>query len=406
MRFSIVSFVTALAVGAAAALATVTVTAKESGTGNSSVTVTPGSTVSVDLLVAESGEGTGISGVQLALNVSGPAAGMLAVSGPADTGGTSAAINGAEWDSSIATTGTGLALPTGNLPISPVGAGYVANGGKLSGAVTASSRLVTVQVAVSPSAPTGAYQLTTAGLAFPDFVGTNVSDITVTPGAALTVNVGSVVSPATVADHGLFYFGSSWGTTPIPSSNKSVLAWTGSTLTATFNNVITHTRGITGFSVDIANRAATTPTAADFEFRNGTTGSSAAWPILAVTPTVTVSTGVGTGGSDRIYVTFANNAIPDPTWLRVTLKSDANGGTQGLTSDEIFYIGSLIGDTGSTGSAASVVSSDYNAVYSHRNTGATITDPWDLDRSKAITSADYNAAYAKRNHTLTYTIQP
>lgn len=385
----------ALMFPASMAFATVAVTVTEAGTGNSTVAVAPGGTFSVDVLVSESNEGTGVSGVQLSLDSTGPVNGKIAVAGPADNGGTSAVINGAEWDTDVSASGTGLALPLGLLSVQPVGAGYSANGGKLSGSVTPSSRLMTVQMSVAADAPDGAYVVSASGLAFPDFAG-STDDILVTPGAGLTVNVGQGVCTASVVNRQLFYGNSAWGTASVPNTpgvagNKvAKLPGTGP---ATFENVSSYSRGINGIYIDVQGLCGT-PTAADFAFRCGNTTSIANWSVVPPEPTISVLAGQGSNGSDRIRLDWADNAIPTKNWLQVTVKATP---ATGLPADDVFYFGSLIGETGDGSPATrfTVTSTDYNAVYNNRNTtpvmNREITDLYDMDRSKNVNSTDYNA---------------
>ena len=61
-----------------------------------------------------------------------------------------------------------------------------------------------------------------------------------------------------------------------------------------------------------------------------------------VPQSVTVRRGAGAGGSDRVTLVFADNAIRN-TWLRVTLLA---GAATGLAAPDVFAFGNLPGDTG------------------------------------------------------------
>src|SRR6185503_16246277 len=80
--------------------------------------------------------------------------------------------------------------------------------------------------------------------------------------------------------------------------------------------------------------------AADFVFRVGAAGDPNHWRTLPVPATVTVARGAGTGGADRVTLSWPRGSVRN-TWLQVTVK--ANGNT-GLPSPDVFYFGSLVGD--------------------------------------------------------------
>lgn len=402
MRFMSALFA-ALILPVSSLMATVTVNVRETGSGNQTVNVTPGGTLNVDVLVAESGEGTGISGVQLSLNATGPASGKIAVAGPADGGGTSAAINSAEWDANLSASATGLPLVTGALPQASYGTGYIANGGKLSGAVTPSSRLATYQVSVAADAVPGDYLVTATGLAFPDFVA-STADINVASGSALTIHVGSTCTASFVT--GLFFYNnSSFGGTPAPDKVGLVSG------PATFTNISSYSRGLNGIYLDVSGLCGT-PTAADFEFRTGNTTTPAAWGAAPPPSSITVLPGAGTGGSDRIklvwpdYVAGSSNMVQTRNWLQIRLKATSN---TGLAADQVVYFGLLMGSTGiaagHNASAYAVVSGDYNGCYNGRVNTFPGTQPMtnvnDFTRDKNVTSADYNLAYNERGSLFT-----
>ena len=118
-----------------------------------------------------------------------------------------------------------------------------------------------------------------------------------------------------------------------------------------FANVTSSPRGINGLMVDIANLPAGGVTAADFDLF---VGNGSTWTAAPAPTSVTVRRGAGTGGSDRVTLTFADNAIRN-TWLRVSAKPNAR---TGLTSSDVFYFGSLPGETGDAARGLAVTSID------------------------------------------------
>lgn len=400
---SVLFMFAALSLVVGTASATVTVTLVETGTASQAISVPPGGSFSVDVLVTESGEGSGISGLQIALNASGPASGKIVVTGPADVGGTSAAINAPEWDADISAFGTGLGLVAGALPLEPYGAGYLANAGILSGVVTPSSRFATYQVSVAADAPEGAYQLNASGLAFPDFV-SSTDDITLSPATPLTIQVAQAtpVCSRTVVGRHLWYKGAAASFSNVAVPNKTALL--PSQGPGTFANVSSYSRGINGLYVDLQPGESCDPltvSAADFEFKYGNSASPTT--DVAAVATVTVQPGAGVGGSDRVVIAWPDNPFPTKNWLQVRLKANPN---TGLPTDDVFYFGLLIGEIGlgNSGVALAVTSNDYNAVFNNQVQTLPgvqpITSLYDFNRDRNVTSADYNLSFNERGSLL------
>ena len=116
--------------------------------------------------------------------------------------------------------------------------------------------------------------------------------------------------------------------------------------TATFQNYTSYVRGINGIIVDI-NSLATTPTLATigdfFEFRVGNSNDFANGFSTAPTPIeIDVRVGEGDGGSDRVTIVWADNAIENQ-WLEVTVLANAS---TGLVTEDIHYWGNIIGEVG------------------------------------------------------------
>ena len=62
-------------------------------------------------------------------------------------------------------------------------------------------------------------------------------------------------------------------------------------------------------------------------------------------PTVTARTGAGVGGSTRVTITFADNAIQNQ-WLQVTVLANEN---TDLEEDDVFYFGNVVAETDGNG---------------------------------------------------------
>ena len=142
--------------------------------------------------------------------------------------------------------------------------------------------------------------------------------------------------------------------------------------TGSFVNYTSYALGINGVMVDIASMPGT-PTAADFEFRVGNDGAPGAWPLAPAPVSVTVGAGQGVGGSDRVKIIWADNAI-EKQWLQITVLATAN---TGLSSPDVFYFGNAIGETGNSTTDANVTPTD--AVVVRNNPHTLAQNPADID---------------------------
>jgi ELWxxDGT repeat protein len=147
-------------------------------------------------------------------------------------------------------------------------------------------------------------------------------------------------------------------------------------------NITNYARGINGVLIDIAGLPkSVTLTAADFDLwvGNGSTWSDAPAPM-----SVTTRRAAGAGGSDRVTLTFADNAIRN-TWLRVTIKP---GARTGLAAADTFDFGNLAGDTGGTGSPV-VNSLDLARVRANvGNAAPAAVASYDFNRDRRVNAAD------------------
>jgi len=156
---------------------------------------------------------------------------------------------------------------------------------------------------------------------------------------------------------------------------------------AAFKNYTTFSRGINGIMVDVAGLPVSTLTAADFTFRYGNDDAPGAWPAAADPTTIAVRAGAGTGGSDRVTLVWADNAIPNGNWLQVTVL--ANDHT-GLAANDVFYFGSAIGETGNSTTDAKVNSQDVTRIRNNYTGFGTvgIESVYDFNRDRKVNSQD------------------
>jgi len=221
--------------------------------------------------------------------------------------------------------------------------------------------------------------------------------------------VGTGPEPATVVGRRLLYNNSAFdGNSPaanaaddaaIPEDKQGALP--GEPLGPA--NVSTFTRGINGIVLDVRNLPADPEgyealglNQEDFQFRAGSAGSPSSWLLAPPATSVTVRRGAGAGGSDRVTVLFADAAIRN-TWLEVEVLAD---GHTGLAVPDVFYFGSLVGDTGDSATAFRVNALDLGAVKKALNGTAGITSRVDFNRDGRINALDLGAAKLNLNRSL------
>jgi len=169
---------------------------------------------------------------------------------------------------------------------------------------------------------------------------------------------------------------------------------------ATFANVSSYTKGINGIMVDVSGMPGTL-TLSDFVFKVGNNNAPSTWAVAPAPNAISTRTGAGEGGSDRVEITWNNNAIQN-TWLEVTVKANAN---TGLTADQVFFWGSAPADSG-TGDGASAVTntSDENAARSNPASllnNIAVTNLYDYNRDGKVDPTDQSLARTFANAALT-----
>ena len=187
----------------------------------------------------------------------------------------------------------------------------------------------------------------------------------------------------------------------IPSNKTAYLPGGGQTVLA---NITNYTNGLNGIMVDLAGGSAahTSINASDFVFKVGTNNAPNTWTVLAATPTISVRTGAGVSGSDRVDITWNNNAIQD-TYLEVQVLATAHTGlsaafgtVSGNAVGDVFYFGNLRGETASTtpgGSFSRIFASDSAAIVSAgTQLSVGINSFLDIDRSNSVIVASDRAA--------------
>ena len=155
---------------------------------------------------------------------------------------------------------------------------------------------------------------------------------------------------------------------------------------ATFANFTSYDKGINGIIVDISALPGSV-SASDFEFKIGNDSVPATWPTAPTPISVTTRTGEGAGGSDRVTIIFADGDITGK-WLQVKVLANPN---TGLASDDVFYFGNAIGDTGNSTTDAIVDTTDEIAARNNSRNfmrPASIDYPYDHNRDGKVDATD------------------
>jgi hypothetical protein len=114
------------------------------------------------------------------------------------------------------------------------------------------------------------------------------------------------------------------------------------------------------------------------------------WANAPAPTSISVRRGAGSGGTDRVTILWANNAI-QKQWLQVTAKATA---ATGLSGSDVFYFGNAIGETGNSATDAMVKPTDEIGARNNPHSlggpegPAGIDDVYDFDRDKKVGPTD------------------
>jgi len=176
----------------------------------------------------------------------------------------------------------------------------------------------------------------------------------------------------------------------IDTSKEAYLPGSG---TATFDNYIAYDKGINGIMIDIQDLPGT-PTSSDFSFKYGNDDSPGDWTSGPTPTSVSVRSGAGEGGSDRVTIIFDDNDVPNESWLEVTVEATTN---TGLAADDVHYWGLAIGETGNLAGNTIVNVIDVSGVRANLTQSPNVelvTNVWDIDKNELVETADENIILA------------
>jgi hypothetical protein len=167
--------------------------------------------------------------------------------------------------------------------------------------------------------------------------------------------------------------------------------------TASFESISSFSKGITGVMIDLSsewNHAGLTlaNAANNFVFKVGNNNAPGTW-ALAPTPTaISMISGGGSSGSDRVEITWATGAIRN-LWLEVQVLATPQ---TGLAAPDVFYWGSRVADSGTSPSAATfeTTTTDAAQVFASLGTNQPITELRDYNRDGSVTTTDAALVFA------------
>lgn len=198
-----------------------------------------------------------------------------------------------------------------------------------------------------------------------------------------------------ITSAGIFYEGSSFdagGDLESTSGKTPLLPGE----TATFENYHSYSKGINGMVLEV-NELPTVPNSTNFdqffEFRIGNSDDVSTWATAPSPTAVTYQTNSTPGGSDFIFLTWADEAIKN-VWLEVTFLSNS---TTGFGDPSVFYFGNVVGETGNDTSNAIVNLADVAGTRQNQTGfGSTdINNQFDFNRDSKVNLIDI--AIARQN---------
>ncbi len=159
--------------------------------------------------------------------------------------------------------------------------------------------------------------------------------------------------------------------------------------TATFANYSSYMLGLNGLALEVndLNQEPTLSNIGDFfEFRVGNDDTPSDWAAAPAPTAIDYQSNVDASGTDRVALSWANNAIENQ-WLQITIFS---GDNTGLASPDVFYFGNAIGETGNSTGDALVNADDISEVRQNLSGffGVDILNSYDIDRNGFVNADD------------------
>lgn len=163
---------------------------------------------------------------------------------------------------------------------------------------------------------------------------------------------------------------------------------------AGFANYTSYSRGLNGIMVDVLNLPGD-PLPEDFQFRWGNNHTPSGWAFASGPSQIAVRRGDGVLGSDRVSLVWPDGEI-SRRWLQVRVLPTAR---TGLGSEDVFYFGNAIGESGNSATDAHVDPVDELLARANPKNvfdPAPIDFPYDYNRDGHVDAADQLIARSQR----------
>lgn len=215
------------------------------------------------------------------------------------------------------------------------------------------------------------------------------------------------VARANVTGRYIFYNNSAWdGDDDAANASDDFAIATDKTAllpgqTATFANYTSYSLGINGVIVDIDSLTGA-PDMSDFVFKVGNDNNPAGWAVAPAPVLITLRSGAGFSGSDRMTLIWSDNAI-EKQWLLIGVLATS---TTGLAAHDFFYFGNAIGESGNSPIDAQVDEIDVAGAQNNpRNflNPAPIDFDYDYNRDRRVNAFDWLIAEDEDNQTDSFT---
>jgi hypothetical protein len=158
---------------------------------------------------------------------------------------------------------------------------------------------------------------------------------------------------------------------------------------ATLANVTNFASGLNGIFVDVKGLRREL-TGDDFEFAMSGAGGVEPWVAAPQPVSISRRQGAGVNGSDRVALVWPDGSVVN-RWLRVTVKATEDND---FPTDDVFYFGNLVGETGDDPGGATVTTADVLGTRAHQSRPTSLTDRFDFNRDGRVNALDQAIARA------------
>lgn len=165
---------------------------------------------------------------------------------------------------------------------------------------------------------------------------------------------------------------------------------------AIFANVSSYTKGINGLMVDLQGTHGDIGVD-DFEFYRGNNNSQTQWTAAPAPSSMSVRSGAGISGSDRVELVWGSDAVKKEWLLVIVRANDDTGLVQKagwrLGIGDVFLFGNALGDSGQRDNAQFAFVNTTDEIAARNNPASVvsnipITNLFDYNRDGAVNLAD------------------